>query len=136
MKRIQSKLHRTETYVCKIYLSSFDDKKHILDDGIKILAHFHKDKRSQKKLGKIGRINGINRISRHCTKVEVFRRRLRTTTCRQLDTILKFLGKLETDNFTPCLMISNRFVHVFRNRFLQDNMMFSRRKTSSTRGFP
>ena len=48
MKRIQSKLHRTETYVCKIYLSSFDDKKHILDDGIKSLAHFHKDKRSQK----------------------------------------------------------------------------------------
>ena len=48
MKRIQSKLHRTETYVCKIYLYSFDDKKHILDDGIKSLAHFHKDKRSQK----------------------------------------------------------------------------------------
>ena len=44
MKRIQSKLHKIETYiVCKIYLSSFDDKKYILDDAINILSYFHKD---------------------------------------------------------------------------------------------
>ena len=34
-KRIQNKLHRIDTYdVCKIYLSCFDDKIYILDDGI------------------------------------------------------------------------------------------------------
>ena len=44
MKRIQSKLHRIGTYdVCKISLSSFDDKRHILDDGINSLAYFHKE---------------------------------------------------------------------------------------------
>ena len=32
MKRIQSKLHRIGTYVCKISLSCFDDKRCILDD--------------------------------------------------------------------------------------------------------
>ena len=72
----------------------------------------------------------------HCTKFEVFRKRLPTTTCRQLDIILKFLGKSETDNFTPCLIISDRFVHVFRNGFLQDNIMFSTRKISSAGGSP
>ena len=37
MKRIQSKLHRIGTYnIFKIPLSCFDDKKYILDDGIKI----------------------------------------------------------------------------------------------------
>ena len=49
---------------------------------------------------------------------------------------LKVSVEVGTDNFTPCLIISKRFVHVFWNRFLQDNMMFSTRKTSSTRGFP
>ena len=45
MKRIQSKLHRTGTHeVCKRYLSYFDDKRNILDDGINSLAYFHKDK--------------------------------------------------------------------------------------------
>ena len=44
MKRIQSKLHRTGTYyVCKIVLSCFDDKRYALDDGVNILAYFHKD---------------------------------------------------------------------------------------------
>ena len=43
MKRIQSKLHRIETYVCKISLSCFDDEKCVLDDGINSLAFFHKD---------------------------------------------------------------------------------------------
>ena len=44
MKRIQSKLHRIETYnVCKISLSCLDDKKYVLDDGATTLAYFHKD---------------------------------------------------------------------------------------------
>ena len=44
MKRIQSKLHRIETYdVCKISLSCFDDKRYVLDDGINTLAYFRKD---------------------------------------------------------------------------------------------
>ena len=48
MKRIQSKLHKIVTYdVCKISLSSFDDKIYILDDGINILGCFHKNLRSQ-----------------------------------------------------------------------------------------
>ena len=43
MKRIQSKLHRIETYdVCKISLSCFDDKRYVLDDGINTLAYFRK----------------------------------------------------------------------------------------------
>ena len=47
MKRIQSKVHRIGIYVCKISLSSFDDKRYILDNGINSLAYFHKDIRSQ-----------------------------------------------------------------------------------------
>ena len=47
MNRIQSKLHRIEIYVCKMSLSSFDDKRYILDNGINSLAYFHKDIRSQ-----------------------------------------------------------------------------------------
>ena len=48
MKRIQSKLHKIETYgVSKISLSCFDDKRYILDDGINNFAYFHKDTRSQ-----------------------------------------------------------------------------------------
>ena len=44
MKIIQSKLHRIGTYdVCKISLSCFDEKRHILDDGINSVAYFHKD---------------------------------------------------------------------------------------------
>ena len=44
IKQIQSNLHRIGTYnVCKISLSCFDDKRHILDDGISSLAYFHKD---------------------------------------------------------------------------------------------
>ena len=39
MKKIQSKLHRIETYdVCKISLSFFDDRRYILDDGVNSLA--------------------------------------------------------------------------------------------------
>ena len=48
MKRIQSKLHRIGTYeVCKISLSSFDDKRYILVDGINSLAYFHENVKSQ-----------------------------------------------------------------------------------------
>ena len=47
MKRIQSKLLRVGTYVCKISLSCFDDKRYILDDCIYSLAYFHKNIRSQ-----------------------------------------------------------------------------------------
>ena len=44
MKRIQSKKHKSDTYdVNKMSLSCFDDKRYILNDGIKILAYFHKD---------------------------------------------------------------------------------------------
>ena len=43
MKRIQSKLHRIGTYnVYKISLSCFDDKRYVLDDGVKTSAYFHK----------------------------------------------------------------------------------------------
>ena len=48
IKRIQSKLHRIRNYdVCKISLPCFDDKRHILDDGINSMPYFHKDARSQ-----------------------------------------------------------------------------------------
>ena len=44
MKRIQSNLHQIGTSdLNKISLSCFDDKRHILDDGINTLAYFHKD---------------------------------------------------------------------------------------------
>ena len=51
MKRIQSKLHRIDTYdVYKISLSCFGDKRYILDDGINVLAYFQKDVKSQQKI--------------------------------------------------------------------------------------
>ena len=43
MKRIQSKLHKIGTDVCKISLSCFDDKRYILDNGVNSLAYFHMD---------------------------------------------------------------------------------------------
>ena len=44
MKRIQSKKHKWGTYeIDKISLSCFDDKRYVLDDGIRMLAYFHKD---------------------------------------------------------------------------------------------
>ena len=43
-KLIQSKKHQLGTYeIDKISLSCFDDKKYVLDDGIRTLAYFHKD---------------------------------------------------------------------------------------------
>ena len=44
MKRIQSKKHKLGTYeINKISLSCFDDKRFVLDDGVHMLAYFHKD---------------------------------------------------------------------------------------------
>ena len=44
MKRIQSKKYKLGTYdITKISLSCFDDKRYVLDDGIYMLAYFHKD---------------------------------------------------------------------------------------------
>ena len=44
MKRIQSNLHEIGTYdINKISLSCFNNKRHILSDGINTLACFHKD---------------------------------------------------------------------------------------------
>ena len=44
MKRIQSKKHKLGTYeIDKIFLSCFDDKRYVLNDGIRTLAYFHKN---------------------------------------------------------------------------------------------
>ena len=44
MKRIQSKKHKLGTYeINKISLSCLEDKRYVLDDGIRMLAYFHKD---------------------------------------------------------------------------------------------
>ena len=44
MKIIQSKKHKLVPYkIAKISFSCFDDKRHVLDDGIYTLAYFHKD---------------------------------------------------------------------------------------------
>ena len=44
MKRMQSKEHKLGTYeIDKTSLLCFDDKRYMLDDGIRTLAYFHKD---------------------------------------------------------------------------------------------
>ena len=44
MKRIQSKKHKLGTYeIDEISLSSFDDKRYVLDDGIHTLNYCHKN---------------------------------------------------------------------------------------------
>ena len=44
MRRIQAKKHKLGTYeIDKISLSSFGDKRFVLDDGVHTLAYFHKD---------------------------------------------------------------------------------------------
>ena len=49
MKRIQSKKYKLGTYeINKISLSNFDDKRFVLNDGIHMLAYFHKDTDSHK----------------------------------------------------------------------------------------
>ena len=50
MKRIQSKKLKLGTYeIVKIYLSCFDDKRYVLDDGIRTLAYFHKNSVTSRK---------------------------------------------------------------------------------------
>ena len=49
MKRIQSKVHKMGTYdICKISLSCFDDKRHILDNCINSFGYFYKDLKNNK----------------------------------------------------------------------------------------
>ena len=44
MKRFQAKKHRLGTYdICKVSLSCFDDKRYVLNDGVKSLAYGYKD---------------------------------------------------------------------------------------------
>ena len=44
MKRIQSKKHKLGTYeIEKVSLSCFDNKRYVLDDGIRTLTYFHKN---------------------------------------------------------------------------------------------
>ena len=44
MKRVQSKKHKLGTYeINEISLSCFDNKRYVLDDGIRTLAYFHKN---------------------------------------------------------------------------------------------
>ena len=44
MKRVQSKKHKLGTHeIDEISLSCFDDKRYVLDDGIRTLAYFHKN---------------------------------------------------------------------------------------------
>ena len=48
MERIQSKKQKFGPHeVNKKPLSCFDDKRYILDDGIHVLAYFHKDLKKQ-----------------------------------------------------------------------------------------
>ena len=43
MKRIRAKKHKIGTYeIDKMSLSCFDDKRHVLDDGVHTIAYFHK----------------------------------------------------------------------------------------------
>ena len=58
MKRIQSKKHKLGTYeIEKISLSCFDNKRCVLDDGIRMLAYFHKDG-----------VTGCKEIKKDCDK--------------------------------------------------------------------
>ena len=44
MRKFQSRKHKIGTYeINKISLSCFDDKRFVLDDGVHMLAYFHKD---------------------------------------------------------------------------------------------
>ena len=58
LKIIQSKKHKLGTYeIDKISLSCFDDKRYVLDDGIRTLAYFHKDG-----------VTGCKEIKKDCDK--------------------------------------------------------------------
>ena len=44
LRRIQAEKHKVGTYeIDKISLTAFDDKRFVLNDGIHMLAYFHKD---------------------------------------------------------------------------------------------
>ena len=43
MERIQAKGHKIGTYEIDKISLCFDDKRHVLDNGIHTLAYFHKD---------------------------------------------------------------------------------------------
>ena len=45
MKRIQSKDHKKGSYIFKVFLCCYDNKKYILEDGYSRLSHFHKSTR-------------------------------------------------------------------------------------------
>ena len=59
VKRIQSKLHRLGNHdICKSSLPFFDDKRHILGDGVRSLAYFHKDVKANR-TDKFDKINKV-----------------------------------------------------------------------------
>ena len=58
MKRIQSKKHKLGTYeIDKIFLSCFEDKRYVLDDGIRTLPYFYKN-----------RVTSCKEIEKDCDK--------------------------------------------------------------------
>ena len=60
MKRIQRKKYNLGTYeINKISSSCFDDKRYVLDDGIHMLAYFHKDS-----------VTSCKNIRKYCHKKE------------------------------------------------------------------
>ena len=68
MKRIQSKKHKLGTYeIDKISLLCFDDKRYVLDNGIYMLAYFHKDCNKKEEIKKIV-IKKIVIIQKDCDK--------------------------------------------------------------------
>ena len=67
MKRLQSKKHKLGTYkIHKISLSCFDDKRDVLDDGIRTLAYFYKDVSQAVKRSKKIVINKLVMIEKDC----------------------------------------------------------------------
>ena len=58
MRRLQSKKHKLGTcWIDKLSLSCFNDKIYVLDDGIRTLAYFHKD-----------RVTNCKKIKKDCDK--------------------------------------------------------------------
>ena len=73
MKRVQSKKLKLGTYeINKLSLSCFDDKIHVLDDGICTLAYFHKNNgASCKEIEKCDKkivIKKIAMIEKYCSE--------------------------------------------------------------------
>ena len=73
MKRIQSKKHKLGTYeIDKISLSCFDDKIHVLDNGIYTLAYFHKDS-----------VTSCKEIKKDCNKKEGIKKDCNKEGCKK-----------------------------------------------------